>query len=149
MAKISGDIEESALFRYSLIVPALNETFSEKSLNEYFENIASKEHLLPNGTKKYFDKSTLKNWYYQYRKYGFDGLKHSSRKDKGVSKKVPITILETIEEIRKNRPHITKRELYEELCNMGEIRKADVAESTFYRFLNLNEKSLSVARKRM
>ena len=30
VAKISGDVEEGALFRYSLIVPALNETFSVK-----------------------------------------------------------------------------------------------------------------------
>lgn len=149
MAKISGDVEEGALFRYSLIIPALNGTFSERSINEYFVNIASKEHTLPDGTKKYFDKSTLRNWYYQYRKYGFDGLKHCSRRDKGVSKKVPISILETIEEIRENRPRITKREIYEELCKLGEIRRADVAESTFYRFLTLNEKSISVSRKRV
>ena len=32
---------------------------------------------------------------------------------------------------------------------LGETRKADVAESTFYRFLSLNEKSLSVSRKRV
>ena len=145
MAKIAGDIEEGALFRYSLIVPALNETFSEKSINEYFANVASKEHVLPDGTKKYFNISTIKNWYYQYRKYGFESLKQGSRKDKGVSKKVPITILETVEEIRKNRPHITKREIYEELCRLGEIRNLDVAESTFYRFLRLNETSMSVS----
>ena len=39
MAKLAGDIEKGALFRYSLIVPALNETYSEKSMNEYFINV--------------------------------------------------------------------------------------------------------------
>ena len=48
MAKIAGESEDIGLFRYSLIVPALNETFIEKSRNEYFINIASKQHTLPN-----------------------------------------------------------------------------------------------------
>ena len=149
VAKIVGNVEEIGLFRYSLIVPAINETFVEKSRNEYFINVASKEHTLPNGTKKIFSVNSIKSWYYQYKKYGFDALKQGSRKDKGGSKRLPISIIETIEEIRKTRPHITKREIYEELCNKGEIRKQDVAESTFYRFLRINENELSKSRKRM
>ena len=149
MAKIAGESEDIGLFRYSLIVPALNETFIEKSRNEYFINIASKEHTLPNGTKKYFSINAIKNWYYQYRKYGFEALKPGTRSDRGSSKRVPISIIETIEEIRKTRPHITKREIYEELCSKGEIRKQDVAESTFYRFLRINNEAISKERKRM
>ena len=62
------------------------------------------------------------------------------------SKKIPITILTTVEEIRKTKKHITKREIYEQLCSMGELRKADVSESTFYRFLSLNEETLEISR---
>ena len=149
MAKLVGEAEDIGLFRYSLIVPALNETFVEKSRNEYFANVASKEHTLPDGTKKYFSINSIKNWYYQYRKYGFEVLKQGTRKDKGSSKRIPISILETIEEIRRTRPHITKREIYEDLCSKGEIRKHDVAESTFYRFLRINETALSKSRKGM
>lgn len=145
MAKLAGDIEKGALFRYSLIVPALNETYTEKSMNEYFINVANKEHELPDGTKKYFNMNSIKKWYYLYQKYGFEGLKQGYRKDRGVSKKIPMSILATIEEIRKTKKNITKREIYEELCNMGELRKADVCESTFYRFLSLNEEALKVS----
>ena len=141
MARFAGDIEQGALFRYSLIVPALNETFTEKSRNEYFVNIANKEHELPDGTKKYFCVDSIKRWYYLYKKYGFDGLKQGYRKDRGISKKIPISILDTVEEIRRYKRHITKRELYEELCSMGELNRADVAESTFYRFLSLHEEA--------
>ena len=141
MSRLAGDVEKGALFRYSLIVPALNETFTEKSKNEYFVNVANKEHELPDGTKKYFTADSIKHWYYLYKKYGFEGLKQGHRKDRGISKKIPITILDTVEEIKKYKRHITKRELYEELCSMGEIRKADVAESTFYRFLSLHEEA--------
>lgn len=146
MAKLAGDIEKGALFRYSLIVPALNETFTEKSMNEYFINVANKEHELPDGTKKYFNMNSIKKWYYLYKKYGFEGLKQGYRKDRGVSKKIPLSILSTVEEIRKTKRNITKRALYEELCSMGEIRKADVCESTFYRFLSLNEETIGVSR---
>ena len=64
MPKIAGDYEEIALFRYSLIVPALNGTYLDRSMNEYFINVATKEHILPNGDKRYFDVSSIKNWYY-------------------------------------------------------------------------------------
>ena len=141
MSRFAGDVEKGALFRYSLIVPALNETYTEKSRNEYFINIANKEHELPDGTKKYFSPESIKRWFYLYKKYGFDGLKQGHRKDRGVSKKIPISILDTIAEIKKLKKHITKRELYEQLCSMGELRKVDVAESTFYRFLSLNEEN--------
>ena len=52
MSRFAGDVEQGALFRYSLIVPALNETFTEKSRNEYFINASNKEYELPDGTKK-------------------------------------------------------------------------------------------------
>lgn len=149
MAKLGGDIEKGALFRYSLIVPALNDTYTEKSMNEYFINVSNKEHTLPDGTKKYFNYNSIKKWYYLYKKYGFEGLKQGYRKDRGVSKKIPVTILSTVEEIRRNKRHITKREIYEQLCELGELRKADVSESTFYRFLSLNEEALKVSRNRM
>lgn len=145
MSRFAGDVEQGALFRYSLIVPALNETFTEKSRNEYFINASNKEYELPDGTKKYFTAASIKRWFYLYKKYGFDGLKQGYRKDRGISKKIPISILDTIEEIKKIKRHITKRELYEQLCSMGEIRKADVAESTFYRFLSLNEENGAIA----
>lgn len=138
-------MKHGALFRYSLIVPALNDTFVEKSMNEYFLNVANKEHSLPDGSKKYFNVNTIRHWYYLYKRYGFDGLKQGYRKDRGLSKKISVSVLDDIEEIRKTRRHITKRELYEELCSMGVLRKADVAESTFYRFLSLHEEALKVS----
>lgn len=141
MARFAGDIEKGALFRYSLIVPALNDTFTEKSRYEYFVNIANKKHELPDGTKKYFNVETIRRWYYLYKKYGFDGLKQGYRKDRGVSKKISLSVLNTVEEIRRYKKNITKRELYEELCNIGELKKTDVAESTFYRFLSLHEEA--------
>ena len=55
MPKIAGEYEQIALFRYSLIVPALNGTYSQKSANEYFIQVSLKEHTLPNGKKRYFD----------------------------------------------------------------------------------------------
>jgi len=146
MPKMSGQYEEIALFRYSLIVPALNGTYAEKSINDYFIKLATKEHTLLDGSKRYFDVSTFKNWYYMYQRFGFDGLKPGLRSDFGKSKKIPVTVLETIVEIKKQKKNITRREIYGELCKLGELRKCEVAESTFYRFLRLNNLGLETDR---
>ncbi len=135
--------EKMALFKYSLIVPALNGTFVQKSLNEYFFKVAEKEYELPNGKKKVFHPTSIKKWYYLYKKYGFNGLKSGTRSDRGKSKNIPLSIFDTIREIKSNKKHITKRGIYHELCELGEIRKVDVAESTFYRFLKLNSDKLT------
>ena len=74
MSKIAGENEQIALFRYSLIVPALNGTYSQKSMNEYFIQVALKEHKLPNGKTRYFDVNSIKHWLYMFKKFGFDGL---------------------------------------------------------------------------
>ncbi len=147
MARLKGDIEKNALFRYSLIVPALNETFSEKSRNEYFTNVANQEHKMPDGTTGYFNVNTIKRWFYMYKKHGFDGLKQFERKDSGSSRKLSPEIFNSIEEIKKTKKKITIKELFEELCKRGEIREVDVSRSTFYRYIRLNEPSLNLKGK--
>ena len=60
--------EKMALFRYTIIVPAISGDYTEKNLKEFFFKQASKEHELPDGTKKYFSPYTIKKWYYHIRK---------------------------------------------------------------------------------
>ena len=143
MKKNDTTSEDLALFRYSLIAPALQGTFSEKNMNRYFLDVASKQYNLPDGSEKTFNVNTIKHWYYDYKKGGFSALKHTIRSDFGISKKIPISVLEDINEICKTRTKITKRALYKELCNMGVLDSLNVAESTFYRFLSLNQTNLN------
>ena len=111
VGKIAGNVEDIGLFRYSLIVPAINETFIERSMNEYFINVASKEHTLPNGTKKIFSVNSIKSWYYQYKKYGFDALKQGSRK---TNEQIDENFLHRIERCVKSDSTISlNTELYE------------------------------------
>ena len=147
MAKDVEEDEKMALFKYSLIVPALNGTFAEKSVNEYFIKLAQKEQSLPNGKKKSFSVESYRKWYYQYKKNGFNGLRIGERSDSGVFKKIPDTVIDSVCEIVKTKRHITKKGIYEELCSMGEIRKIDVGISTFYRFLKRNAVNLTNRRK--
>ncbi|MBC2580734.1 hypothetical protein [Clostridium sp. DJ247] len=51
---------EIALFKFSLIAPLVNETYEAASKNEFFRDIASKEHTLPNGTTVRFSSGTIK-----------------------------------------------------------------------------------------
>ncbi len=68
------DAKKMALFRFSLIAPLVNDTYDALSKSQYFKNIASKTHELPNGKKIQLSSSTIKKWYLLYMNNGFDSL---------------------------------------------------------------------------
>ncbi|CCQ95302.1 hypothetical protein CULT_2480005 [[Clostridium] ultunense Esp] len=41
--------QEIALFKFSLISPLVNESFTQSSAKEYLEEISSREYLTPKG----------------------------------------------------------------------------------------------------
>ena len=55
-------LDELALFRYSLIAPLVNDTYTEASKEEYYRKIASKKYNLPDGKIVKFSPGTIKNW---------------------------------------------------------------------------------------
>ena len=77
--------QEIALFKFSLISPLVNETFTQSSAKEYLEEISSREYITPKGVKKEYAPETIKEWLRIYRKYGIDGLYPKVRSDKGRS----------------------------------------------------------------
>lgn len=131
--------EQYALFKYSLIIPAVNNTFVEKSIRSYFVNVSLKLHTFPDGSQKYIAVGTLKRWYYEYSKFGFNALKPGTRIDNGVFKYISIDVLKTIEELLEKRKKLTRKALYEELIELGEFKKCEVSLSTFYRFLQIHK----------
>jgi len=60
------NLQEIALFRFSLIAPIVNNSYTSKSKTQYFKEIASKEHKLPNGKVVKLSSMTIKKWYLSY-----------------------------------------------------------------------------------
>ena len=129
--------DKIALFRYGLISSLVNGTYEDTSLEEYYRKTASKTYTL-------FDKqikvqpSTIKSWYINYKKMGYEGLKPKSRTDLNTSRKLTIDAQNKIIEYKKNYPHINGTLIYQKLIEDGYIKEDNVSKSTVLKFIRDN-----------
>ena len=130
---------EIALFKYAIIAPLVNDIYDSKSKEEFYRTAASKQYKLPNGKTTTISAGSIKRWYLDYKKDGFEALKPKSRNDAGYSRKIPNEYIKKIEEIKEKYPHITGKAIYRKLLEDGIINAVDVSISSLYRFLNNNK----------
>ena len=130
---------EIALFKYAIIAPLVNDIYESKSKEEFYRTAASKQYKLPNEKMTTLTAGTIKRWYLEYKRDGFEALKPKSRNDAGYSRKIPNEYIEKIEEIKEKYPHITGKAIYKKLLEEGIINASDVSISSLYRFLNNNK----------
>jgi transposase InsO family protein len=129
------DAKGMAMFRFGLIAPVINGTFSEPSKMAYYRNVAASELTLPSGVKVDYSPSTLSYWEGLYRKGGFDALATHARSDKGVSRKLAPDVTDAIVALRHKFPKINATMIYERLVSEGVVLKSEVSLSTVQRFL--------------
>ena len=130
------------MFRFSLIAPILNNTFTEPTVKAYLETICAKVHDVPHFGKREYAPSTIKGWYLAYRKYGIEGLYPSERSDKGKSRSLNETAKQYIIDAKTLRPERSAKSIYLELIARGIITSGNVSLSTVQRFImhnNLNK----------
>lgn len=130
---------EIALFKYAIIAPLVNDIYESKSKEEFYRTAASKQYKLPNEKMTTLTAGTIKRWYLEYKRDGFEALKPKSRNDAGYSRKIPNEYIEKIEKIKEKYPHITGKAIYKKLLEEGVINASDVSISSLYRFLNNNK----------
>jgi hypothetical protein len=125
--------EAVALKKFSLISPVLNG--QARSAKEYFREICAKPVDMPFiGMRRYSGK-TLETWLWRYRKYGFDGLVHDHRSDKGKRRRISEETGEKIVAARRINPGMPVTVLYEKLISEGIIDPMKVSRSTVYRYV--------------
>ena len=127
--------QQIALFRYELIIPALNNTFPDRSAFQYFCRIASNPVRYIDGTEVKIAQQTLRAWYYTYKRDGFDGLIPKTRNDCGVSRKIDDDVRSRIIELLKSNPRMTGTGIYLKMIEDGDINKNQVSLSTVNRFI--------------
>ena len=130
--------QEIALFRYSLIAPAVVDTFEAPSLAQYFRNVAAMSHLHPDGRQVAVTASTLQRWYYRYRELGLEGLTPSKRSDTGKPRVLSETAIHQIHGLREKFPYITGKAIYKKLIEAGAVNASDTSLSTIQRFIRNN-----------
>lgn len=128
-----------ALFKYAIIAPLINDIYDCKSKEEFYRNASTKQYTLPNGKTTTLTAGTIKKWYIDYCKYGFNVLKPKNRNDAGLSRKIPEECLEKISSLKKEFPHITGKAIYRKLIEEGDIKAKNVSLASIYRFINNNK----------
>ncbi len=126
-----------ALFRYGLISSLVNNTYEEKSMEEYYRKTASKSYVL-NGKEIKVRASTVKKWYTNYKKFGYSGLIPKTRTDLNTSRKLTLDAQQKIIDYKKEFPHISGTLIYQKLIEEGYINQAIVSKSTVLKFIRDN-----------
>ena len=85
---------EIASIRLDLIVPAINNTFTDKSKIAYYRRISTSPVKLPNGNTVLYSPGTLSNWESDYNRFGFDALLPKTRSDIGKTRKLADVAIE-------------------------------------------------------
>jgi len=127
--------QEMAMFRFGLIAPAINGTFTEPSRAAYYRVVAADVLTLPDGTLTSYSASTLGHWERLFRKGGFDALVHQSRSDKGYPRKLTQEAIDNIFALRSEYPRINATMIYEKLIEDSVIKENEVSLSTVQRFV--------------
>jgi len=130
--------QKIALFRYSLIAPAVANTFEAPSLAQYFRNVASKEHPYPDGRHVKVSFHSLERWLYKYKRHGLIGITPKVRRDMGKPRALSEGAVEEIHKLREKFPYITGKAIYSKLIESGVVNAADTSLATVQRFIRNN-----------
>ena len=136
--------QEMALFRYNLIAPLINGTYTETSVNAYCINVAQKNYVLPDGSTRKFSHETIKWWFRKYRDMGFNGLYSKTRSDNGKLRSLSCEIQNIIIEKKKENFRKTATSIYKELIDEGFISENEVSLSAIIRFVGKIKNKLNI-----
>lgn len=135
---MNEDIQELALFKFSLIAPVVNNTYAAISQMQYFRDVAAKTHVLPNGKNVQYSSSTIKKWLLNYKKGGFDSLTTKMRSDAGMPRVITNAAIAKIHDIKANFPYITGKLVYQKLVEEGYLKASKTSISSVHRYLREN-----------
>lgn len=127
--------EKLALFRFSLIAPLLNNTFSEPSAKAYLEAICAKTYDVPYYGKREYSPTSIKSWLLLYRKHGLEGLYPINRHDKGQTRSLNEPVKQYITDAKTLCPQRSAKSIYHELIARGMISSGSISLSTVQRFI--------------
>lgn len=128
-----------AYFRFSLIAPVIQGTFTDLTKTSYYKRIAENPFKLPNGDVKLYNPKTIEKWEEYFRKEGMDGLMPRKRKDSGKTRVLNETAIEEIYRLREKFPRINATLIYDKLVEDGFINRCEVSLSSVQRFVKRND----------
>jgi putative transposase len=130
---------DMAYFRFSLIAPVIQKTFSDATKTAYYRRITENPFTLPNGRVMVYDFKTLEKWEGYYRKKGMDGLMPRQRSDTGHTRVLGENAIAEIYQLKEKFPRINATLIYNKLIEDGFINQHEVSLSSVQRFIKHND----------
>jgi putative transposase len=103
MDKPHNRAEDIALFRFSVIAPAINPRLSPAERGRIVRDLAGCVHLDAGGAERVFSRCTLDRWIRSYASSGLQGLMPTPRADNGALRRHP-ELFEEAAALRRERP---------------------------------------------
>lgn len=122
-----NDLKESALLKYAVISPLLQENLEACEKRKIRREILSREGM---------SERTLRRYLESYRKSGFNGLLPKERSDKGKSIAIPLEILVEATKLKEELPQRSTRRIIKILEGEKIVTKGFVSRSTLDRHLS-------------
>ncbi|WP_242966890.1 DDE-type integrase/transposase/recombinase [Desulfosporosinus sp. FKA] len=129
---------EMAYFRFSLIAPVIQGTFTEPTKTAYYRRVTGNPLVLPNGKTMMYHPKTLEKWEEYYRKKGMDGLMPRERCDSGKTRVLNEVVIAEIYRLKDKFPRINATLIYTKLVEDGFINQHQVSLSSVQRFIKHN-----------
>lgn len=129
---------EMGYFRFSLIAPVIQETFTEPSKIAYYRRVTESPFTLPNGKTMVYNPKTLEKWEEYYRKRGMDGLMPRQRSDSGQTRVLSESAIAEIHRLKEKFPRISATLIYNKLIEDGVINQSEVSLSSVQRYVKHN-----------
>ena len=135
---------QEALFRHAILGELLSRKLRRGELRLALKKLAQETHQDWKGRSRRVSYKTLEEWYYKYRKRGFEALKPRPRSDRNQSRRLSQDLQQLILDMKREDVGRSARLIRRELELAGRIRHGQVSVSSIQRLLRA--RGLSVPR---
>ena len=128
---------ELAYFRFALIAPVIQGTFTDASIAAYCRRVTEKPITRPDGTSFQYKPATLERWVTLYKAGGMDALIPRDRSDKGSVRSLSDECIVEIHRLKEKFPRLDAVQIHIRLVQDG-LLPATVSPRTIQRFIKAN-----------
>lgn len=127
--------KDVALMRVAVLGPLISARLDHGDRVKLFEQTAGRTYEGPDGRPIALAARTVEDWYYAYRRGGFQALLPKQRSDAGSSRAICGEVGELIVRLKQERPRRSVRRIIRMLERDGTVAKGELKKSTVHRLL--------------
>jgi len=126
---------QEALFRHAILGEVLSRSLRRGELRPMLAELSEKPFEDYRGRPRRIALKTLEEWFYKYRKGGFDALKPRPRSDRGSSRILPPEIEQLVVDLKREDPGRSAPLILRELELAGRLAPGQASVSALQRLL--------------